>query len=231
MISKVGMRAIPEATEITLSAEERRQLEALSRSTKSQTRMRFRARVVLLAAEGTSTREISRRLHCTIGTAWKWRVRYARDRLAGLSEVGNRGAAPKYGTEHQQRILAMLDRPPTAGYSNWAAPLLARALGDVHEQYIWRFLRAQKIDLSGGKSWCESNDPEFVAKAADIVGLYMMPPACLSAGASFTPSPVCWIAKPSQHQADRCKAEKCQGKPRHQRKRCAGITLIFPPVV
>src|SRR6201989_864338 len=170
------MRVIPEATEITLSGEERRELEALSRSTKSQTRMRFRARVVLLAAEGTGTREISRRLRCTIGAASRWRVRDARDRLAGLSEVGDRGAEAKYGTEHQQRILVMLDRPPPAGYANWTAPLLARELGDIHEQYIWRFLRAQKIDLSGRKSWCESNDPEFVSKAAAIVGLYMMPP-------------------------------------------------------
>jgi transposase len=54
--------------------------------------------------------------------------------------------------------------------------LLARQLADIHEQYIWRFLRAQKIDLSGRKSWCESTDPEFVPKAADIVGLYMSPP-------------------------------------------------------
>ena len=138
--------------------------------------MRFRARIVLLAAPGTGTREISRLLRCTIGTASKWRVRYARDRLAGLSEVGDRGAKAKYGPEHQERILAMLDRPPPAGYANWTAPLLARELGDIHEQYIWRFLRAQKIDLSGRKSWCESNDPEFVSKAADIVGLYMMPP-------------------------------------------------------
>jgi hypothetical protein len=41
---------------------------------------------------------------------------------------------------------------------------------------IWRFLRAQKIDLAGRKSWCKSNDPEFAAKAADVVGLYMEPP-------------------------------------------------------
>jgi transposase len=41
---------------------------------------------------------------------------------------------------------------------------------------VWRFLRAQKIDLSGRKSWCESTDPEFIPKAADIVGLYMSPP-------------------------------------------------------
>jgi transposase len=170
------MRGIPEATEITLTVEERQQLEALVRSTKCEARMRFRAWIVLLAAAGIGTREISRRLRCTIGTASKWRVRYARDRLAGLSEVGDRGAAPKYGTEHQRRILAMLDRPPPAGYVNWTAPLLARELGDIHEQYIWRFLRAQKIDLSGRKSWCQSNDPEFASKAADIVGLYMMPP-------------------------------------------------------
>src|SRR4051812_44381885 len=41
---------------------------------------------------------------------------------------------------------------------------------------IWRFLRAQKIDLSGRKSWCQSTDPDLVPKAADIVGPYMAPP-------------------------------------------------------
>ena len=54
--------------------------------------------------------------------------------------------------------------------------MIAAELGDVHEQYVWRFLREHKIDLAGRKSWCESNDPEFVAKAADVVGLYMAPP-------------------------------------------------------
>jgi len=170
------METIPCATAIALTAEERAVLEALRRSTKSQARMRLRARIVLLAADGTPTREIGRRVGCTTGTASKWRVRYARDRLAGLDETGNRGAAPKYGPVEQKRILALLDRPPPSGHSNWTAPLLARALGDIHEQYIWRFLRAQKVDLSGRKSWCESHDPQFVAKAAEIVGLYMAPP-------------------------------------------------------
>jgi transposase len=49
-------------------------------------------------------------------------------------------------------------------------------LGDVDVQYVWRFLRAHKIDLSARKSWCESNDPAFAAKAAEIVGLYLAPP-------------------------------------------------------
>jgi DDE superfamily endonuclease len=43
-------------------------------------------------------------------------------------------------------------------------------------QYVWRSLRKQKIDLGGRKSWCESNDPEFANKAADVVGLYLAPP-------------------------------------------------------
>ena len=170
------MRAIPEATAIVLTADERAALEALSRSTKSEVRMRQRARIVLLAAAGLATREIGRQVGCTTGTASKWRVRYAADRLAGLSEVGDRGAEPTYGKTHQARILALLDQPPPAGYANWSGPLLARELGDIHEQYIWRFLRSRKINLSGRKSWCESSDPDFVAKAADIVGLYMMPP-------------------------------------------------------
>ena len=125
------MKLIPCATAITLTAEERTVLETLSRSTKSEVRMRTRARIVLLAAGGAATRQIGRIVGCTTGTASKWRVRYARARLAGLDETGNRGAEPKYGPAEQKRILAMLDQPPPAGYSNWTAPLLPLSAGRV----------------------------------------------------------------------------------------------------
>ncbi|MGH6741711.1 MAG: IS630 family transposase, partial [Bradyrhizobium sp.] len=128
------------------------------------------------AAGGMASRAIGRTVGCTTGTASKWRVRYAERRLAGLDETGERGAEPKYTVETGKRILALLDQPPPKGYSRWSGPLLAAALGDVDVQYIWRFLRAQKIDLAGRKSWCESDDPQFAAKAADVVGLYMAPP-------------------------------------------------------
>ena len=81
-----------------------------------------------------------------------------------------------YGKATDKRILRLLDKPPPKGYARWTGPLLARDLADVDVQYVWRFLRAQKIDLAGRKSWCESNDPEFAAKAADVVGLYIAPP-------------------------------------------------------
>jgi hypothetical protein len=50
-------------------------------------------------------------------------------------------------------------------------------LGDVDVQYVWRCLRHYEIDLAARKSWCESNDPDFAAKAAEVVGLYVNPPA------------------------------------------------------
>ena len=170
------MSGIPDATPIVLTAEERTELEGLARSTKTEHRLRQRARIVLLAADGQPTRAIARAVHCTIGTASKWRVRYAAQRRTGLDETGNRGATPKYTAATDTRILALLDRSPPKGYARWTGPLIAKALGDVDVQHVWRFLRAHKIDLAGRKSWCESNDPAFATKAADVVGLYLAPP-------------------------------------------------------
>jgi transposase len=86
------MKKIPCAIKIVLTVEERAALEALNRSSKSETRMRTRAQIVLLAACGMPAREIGRMAGCTKDTASKWRMRYARDRLAGLHETCRRGA-------------------------------------------------------------------------------------------------------------------------------------------
>ena len=137
----------------------------------------FRARIVLLAGEGRSTRSIAARdRHDAADGQLLARPLCAR----GPGRLGRQAAAraearnttPRPG----RRILAVLERPPPAGFARWTGPLIAAELGDVHEQHVWRFLRAQQIDLDGRKSWCESNDPEFAAKAADVVGLYLAPP-------------------------------------------------------
>jgi transposase len=167
---------IPDAVEVRLKPEERAVLEARLRAPTTEQREVFRARIVLLASEGRSTRSIARELGTMPRTVSGWRARFARDGLAGLADKARPGPARKYGAEAGRRILALLDEAPPKGYARWTGPLVAAALGDVHEQQVWRFLRAQKIDLAGRKSWCESTDPEFVAKAADVVGLYMAPP-------------------------------------------------------
>jgi transposase len=168
--------AIQEATPIELTAEERRALERWVRSSTTEQRAVARARIVLAAAAGRPSRAIAREVGCARGVVSKWRVRFAKDRLAGLADAPRAGKPRTYGEDTGGRILALLDRRPPAGFARWTAPLLARELGDVSDQYVWRFLRAQRIDLAGRRSWCLSTDPEFIAKAAAIVGLYLNPP-------------------------------------------------------
>lgn len=167
---------IPKAALVRLTPEDRLVLEARLRAPTAEQREVLRARIVLLADEGRSTRSIAKLVDVMPRTVSLWRGRYAREGLAGLAGKRLPGARPKYGVQTGKRILAVLDRPPPAGYGRWTGQLIADDLGDVHVQQVWRFLRAQKIDLAARKSWCESKDPEFVAKAADIVGLYLAPP-------------------------------------------------------
>ena len=87
-------------------------------------------------------------------------MRFAEGRLAGLADAPRSGKPRTYGADADRRILAVLDRPPPAGFARWTAPLLAEELGDVSDQYVWRFLRTQRIDLAGRKSWCLSTDPD-----------------------------------------------------------------------
>jgi transposase len=135
-----------------------------------------RARIVLLAAAGRSTRSIAKEVGVQPRIVSRWRQRYADLGLEGLQDKPRPGKQPIYTKATDKRILKLLDKPPPEGFARWTGPLLAEALGDVDVQYVWRFLRGSKIDLVARKSWCESNDPNFTAKAADVVGLYVAPP-------------------------------------------------------
>jgi transposase len=139
------LNGISEATPIRLTEEERAELLSLARSTKTEYRMRQRARIVLLAAEGMASRAIGREVGCTTGTA-SWRVRYARDRLAGLDETGDRGAEPKYTVETDKRILAVLDRPVPAGHGRWSGPLIAAELAWTKSEVHQKRLKARFAD-------------------------------------------------------------------------------------
>ena len=168
---------IPEAREVRLKPKIRKVLEARCRAATTAQRDVRRARIVLLAARGRSTRSIAEEVGVQPRIVSHWRRRFAEHGLDGLDDLPRGGKEPKYGPATNRRILALLDEPPPPGYARWTGPLLAKALGDVDVQYVWRFLREHKIDLGARKSWCESNDPAFAAKAADVVGLYVDPPA------------------------------------------------------
>jgi transposase len=165
------------ATEIRLDPETRSKLEGWVRASTTEQRYVRRARIVLLAADGMASRGIAREVGVMTGVVSIWRKRFAATGIDGLKDKPRPGAKRVYGDTTDKRILAMLDRPVPKGRARWNGKLLAKALGDVDVNYVRRFLRKHKIDLAGRKSWCESKDPEFAAKAADVVGLYMSPPA------------------------------------------------------
>ena len=167
---------IPEAREVHLSRKDRKVLEARCRSPVTLQRDLKRARIVLLAAGGRSTRSIAKEVGVQPRIVSLWRHRFADFGLEGLTDKPRPGKEPVYTKATDKRILRLLDKPPPEGFARWTGPLLAKALGDVGVQYVWRFLRSHKIDLAARKSWCESNDTDFASKAADVVGLYVAPP-------------------------------------------------------
>lgn len=164
------------AREVRLKPKDRRVLESRCRAPTTPQRDVKRARIVLLAATGRSTRSIAVEVGVEPRIVSQWRHRFADHGLEGLEEKPRPGKQPVYTEATNKRILGLLNAPPPKGFARWTGPLLSQALGDVDVQYVWRFLRMHKIDLSARKSWCESNDPEFTSKAADVVGLYLAPP-------------------------------------------------------
>ncbi len=138
--------------------------------------MALRARIILQAADGRGNLEIAAALRVRPATVSKWRVRYARTGLGGLADAPRPGVKRRYDAATERRILARLDETPPAGHATWTGSLVAEALGDVSPSHVWRVLRRHGIHLQRRRSWCISTDPEFAAKAADIVALYLDPP-------------------------------------------------------
>jgi transposase len=164
-------------TAVKLSPEDRLILEQHLRSSKTEQRTILRSRIILAAAAGQGSCEIARSLDVGAETVSKWRVRFSREGLAGLSDLPRSGRTKRYKEEEvRTRISQLLDKPPPKGYATWNGRLLAQALGDVSPHQVWRVMRQHGIQLQRRHSWCLSTDPEFAAKAADIVALYLDPP-------------------------------------------------------
>ena len=108
-------------------------------------------------------------------TVGLWRKRFAAAGLAGLRDRARPGKTPTYGAALRLRVLRQLELPPPAGFASWDGASLAAALG-VSDDAVSRLLPPGRHPLRRRRSWCVSTDPQFAAKAADIIGLYLNPP-------------------------------------------------------
>ncbi len=164
------------APRITCSPDDQQTLERLAGSRTGPKQAVERARIILGCLAGRQVQEIARAGRTRPNTVIKWRDRFVQQGLAGLADAPRPGAKLVYGAKFRDRVLATLEQPPPAGRAQWDGPALAEAVqGSVHA--VWRVLRKEGICLQRQRSWCVSTDKEFAVKAADIVGLYLNPPA------------------------------------------------------
>jgi len=164
------------AVALSCSVEQQTELMNLARSRTAEARLVERAKIVLACLEGKRNDEVSRELGVRPNTVGLWRQRFAARGIAGLHDQPRPGKKPKYGEDLRRRILRQLELPAPAGLAGWDGGTLASALG-VSDAAVWRVLRKEGIQLRRHRSWCVSTDPQFAAKAADVIGLYLDPPA------------------------------------------------------
>jgi transposase len=163
------------AVALSCTAEVMAELERLSRSRSGEVRLAERARIVLACLRGQRNDEVAREIGVRPNTVGQWRRRFAESGVAGLRDAPRPGKPAKYGVALRDRLLAQLELPPPAGMASWDGGSLAMALG-VSDDAVWRALRREGIQLQRHRSWCVSTDPEFAAKAADVIALYLNPP-------------------------------------------------------
>ena len=135
-----------------------------------------RARLILMLAEGDSWDEVCDKLDCARGFIARWRKRFLDERLAGMYSR-HRGQTPKRLTPQlEARILKATQKDPTDGSTHWSTRRLAETLGVSHMMVarVWKKHGLKPHRLEG---YICSNDPDFERKAADIIGLYVNPPA------------------------------------------------------
>jgi transposase len=151
------------------------ELEKIARSRKEKSGLHFRARIILQCLKGWKIIDIAKANNTSQSTVIRWKNRYMHFGIEGLADSVRSGRPASHGQQFKEIVLAKLEEAPPKGFSQWDGSLLAAETG-YSKHAIWRLLRLHRISLARKRSWCVSTDPEFVPKAADVVGLYLAPP-------------------------------------------------------
>lgn len=163
------------APPLHLTDEQRVRLEAWSRSRAIPQRQVQRAKIILLAAEGTPNHDIAALVGCSQPTVRLWRSRFEAAGLAGLEEAEGRGPKFTYTEKDVARVVSTTLRPPPKGTTHWSSRTLAAKLG-MGRSTVQRIWREYRLKPHRAESFKFSNDPALEAKVTDIVGLYLNPP-------------------------------------------------------
>jgi transposase len=165
-----------ERTNIQLSAADRKKLESVIANRNSPQKHVWRAKIVLLTADGHGTAEIMRATGKAKTVIWRWQERFGEKGVAGLWRDKTRPSRiPPLSPEVAERVVALTlaGPPPTA--SHWTGAAMAKAAG-ISVSSVQRIWRAHGLRPHLVRRFKLSNDPQFAAKLKEIVGLYVNPP-------------------------------------------------------
>ncbi|MEK9140632.1 MAG: IS630 family transposase [Nitrospirota bacterium] len=164
------------AAALSISPEHRLVLEAWIRAGNTPQGVALRARIILLATEGLSNRQIAQRLGTSRPTVILWRDRFAKDGPATLTEIREgRGRKRSISAKQIKQIVhATLHTKPKAA-THWSCRTMAQAEG-VSPATVQRIWDAHGLQPHRVGTFKLSRDPRFVEKLTDVVGLYLNPP-------------------------------------------------------
>ena len=165
------------AKPVKLSADDDRNLRILSKRERIEARVQMRARIVLMAAHGMSDKDIAQQLDSDRRVAARWRARFLAAGVQGLLTDATRPGRPRTARRDanvKKVVRTTLEHTPQ-GATHWSTRTLAAHLG-TNASAVARIWRAHGLKPHRVKSFKLSNDPDFVKKLEDIVGLYLDPP-------------------------------------------------------
>jgi transposase len=162
--------------QIQLSPEDWAALEAWVAGRNTPQKLVWRARIVLMWADGAGITLIINATGKTKRTAYRWRERYLERGIEGLRHDASRpGRKKPLDAASIERVVRMtLHEKPPAG-THWSGRKLARAVGLSHRS-VQRIWAAHGLKPHLTKTFKLSNDRQFNEKVQDIVGLYLDPP-------------------------------------------------------
>ena len=166
---------------VRLSPQDRAILEERAGSRSVAHALVVRARIVLLAADGSQNVDIAARIGVCVDVVSRWRKRFCQEGLGGLVDRPRSGRPRRFGSEVMAGVKAMACEPPEqrqVPLSRWSSAELAdQAVAEglvsaISSSTVRRWLRADAIKPWRYRSWIFRRDPDFAAKAARVLDLY-----------------------------------------------------------
>ena len=169
---------------VELEADDWKELRALTNGSDTPAPVATRARIVMWRAEGRQKKEIAALAGVSRPTVDLWLKRYEADGIAGLIDRARGAGREQMPGAIRARILAATRTSPPAetGLSHWSsremAAFIKRTEGVyVSHHYVAKLWRETGLKPHQQGTFKVSKDPAFADKVADIVGLYLDPPA------------------------------------------------------